>query len=167
MAITDQLEENKKIYRRYIEILNAQDFNALPEVTNAKKYKEICVGFTPGWVNMEDAVTSLKKVLKGIPDLYAKIEDVVAEDNKVYARLKVTGTQKGNLFGMPATNKSYEVQMFDYVTIKNGKIVERIQQSDNLGQFIALFKGTLMIIGAALAATVAGLAVALILKHRK
>lgn len=94
MATTDQLEENKKIYRRYIEILNAQDFNALPEFTNAKKYKEICVGFTTGWVNMEDAVTSLKKVLKGIPNLNAQIEDVVAEDNKVYARLKVTGTQE-------------------------------------------------------------------------
>jgi predicted ester cyclase len=164
MTPTNQLEENKRIYRRYIEILNAQDFNALPQVTDTEQYKEICVGFTPGWVNLVDAVTSLKKVLQGIPNLHARIEDCVAEDNKVYARLKVTGTQKGNLFGMPATNNSYEAQMFDYATIENGKIVERIQQSDNLGQFITLFKGTFTIIGITLALIIIGLITALIIK---
>src|SRR5258708_13053485 len=113
MTTTNQLEENKKIYRRYIKTLNAQGFDALTEVTEKKKYKEICVGFNSGWVNIEDSITSLKKVLKGIPNLNARIEDVIAEDNKVYARLKVTGTQKGSLFGMPATNKTFEIQMFD------------------------------------------------------
>lgn len=158
-----QLEQNKKVYRRYIELLNAQDFNALPEVVDSINYKEICVGFTPGWVNLNDAITSLKKVLIGIPNLNARIEDVVAEDNKVYARLKVTGTQKGSLFGMPATHKNYELQMFDYATIENGKIVERIQQSDNLGQFITLFKGTLITVGIIVAIIIIGLITALIL----
>ncbi len=164
MTTTNQLEDNKKLYRRYIEILNSQNFNALPEVTDTEKYKEICVGFTPGWVNMEDAIGSLKKVLKGIPNLNARIEDVIAEDNKVYARLKVTGTQKGTLFGMPATNNSYEAQMFDYAIIENGKIVERIQQSDNLGQFITLFKGTFIKIGIVAGIIITGLITALILK---
>ena len=160
----NQLQENKRIYRRYIEILNAQDFGALPEVTDTERYQEICVGFTKGWVKMEEAIISLKKVLKGIPNLNAQIEEIISEDNKVYARLKVTGTQKGNLFGMPATNKSYEAQMFDYALIENGKIVERIQQSDNLGQFTALFKGVFAKIGIALGIIIVGLIVALILK---
>ena len=160
----NQIQENKRIYRRYIEILNTQDFGALPEVTDTERYKEICVGFTKGWVKMEEAIISLKKVLKGIPNLNAQIEEIISEDNKVYARLKVTGTQKGNLFGMPATNKSYEVQMFDYALIENGKIVERIQQSDNLGQFTALFKGILAKTGIALGIIIVGLITALILK---
>ena len=40
-------EENKRVYARYIELLNAQDFDALPEVVDPERYKEICVGFTP------------------------------------------------------------------------------------------------------------------------
>lgn len=164
MTSTDQLEQHKNVYRRYIELLNAQDFDTLSEVVDPEKYKEICVGFTPGWVNLTDAVTSLKKVLTGIPNLHARIEDVVAEDNKVYARLKVTGTQKGGLFGMPATHKSYEVQMFDFAMIERGKIVERIQQSDNLGQFITLFKETFITVGVVVAVVIVGLVTALILK---
>src|SRR5579859_7287702 len=103
MATSNQLEQNKKIYKRYIEILNAQDFEALSEVVDTRKYREICVGFTPGKVNLPDAIISLKKVLKGIPDLHVTIEDCIVEANKVYARLYVSGTQKGNLFGIPAT----------------------------------------------------------------
>lgn len=45
-------ERNKRVYRRYIELLNAQDFDSLPEVIAHDRYKEICVGFTPGWVNL-------------------------------------------------------------------------------------------------------------------
>ncbi len=45
-------ERNKRVYRRYIELLNAQDFDSLPEVVDPDRYKEICVGFTPGWVNL-------------------------------------------------------------------------------------------------------------------
>ncbi len=160
----EQLQTNKEIYKRYIEILNTQNFDALPEVTNQNKYREICVGYTPGWVNMVEAIASLKKVLKGIPNLNAEIEDCIAEENKVYARLKVTGTQKGNLFGMPATNNSYEAHMFDYAIIENGKIVERIQQSDNLGQFITLFKGTFIKIGIVFLIVLVSLITALILK---
>jgi len=52
---------------------------------------EIYDGLTPDKVNLEDATKSIGKVLKGISDQNAKIEDCIAEDDKVYARLKVTG----------------------------------------------------------------------------
>ena len=162
--ITNQLELNKQIYRRYIDLLNTKNFDALPQVTDPAHYQEICVGFTPGWVNMAQALVSLQKVLVGIPDLNAQIEDVTAEGDKVYARLKVRGTQKGTLFGMPATHKRYEVQMFDYALIKQGKIVERIQQSDNLGQFIILFKTRAITLSLALAMLITGLVTALLIR---
>jgi predicted ester cyclase len=110
----------------YIELLNAQDFDSLPEVVDPDRYKEICVEFTPGWVNLTDAATSLKQVLVGIPDLNAEIEDCVAKDNRVYARLTVRGTNSNMFYGIPATNRAYEVSMFDYATIEDGRIVERI-----------------------------------------
>lgn len=50
--------EKKRVYRRFVELLNAQDFDSLPEVADPEAYREICVGFTPGWVNLTDAISS-------------------------------------------------------------------------------------------------------------
>ncbi|MBA2616580.1 MAG: ester cyclase [Rubrobacter sp.] len=136
-----RLEENKRVYRRFVELLNAQDFDSLPEVVDPAAYREICVGFTPGWVNLADATTSLKQVLVGIPDLGASIDDCVAEGDKVYARLTVRGTNSGRFYGIPATNRAYEVSMFDYATVRDGRIVERIQQSDTLSQMRQMYTG--------------------------
>jgi hypothetical protein len=33
-------EENKRVYARYIALLNAQDFDALPEVVDPERYRE-------------------------------------------------------------------------------------------------------------------------------
>src|SRR5215212_5503615 len=134
-------EANKRVYTRYIELLNAQDFEALPEVVDPERYREICVGFTPGWVDLQKAVASLEKVVGGIPDLNARIDDLVAEDGKVYARLTVTGTNSGRFFGAPPTGRSYEVSMFDYAKVEDGRIVERIQQSDTLSQLKQMYAG--------------------------
>jgi predicted ester cyclase len=129
-------EENKRVYERYIGRLNAQDFGSLDEVVDPERYREICVGFTPGWVDLPEAVASLEKVVGGIPDLNARIDDMVAEGDKVYARLTVTGTNSGRFFGAPPTGRSYEANMFDYA-----RIVERIQQSDTLSQLTQMYGG--------------------------
>ena len=134
-------EENKRVYARYIELLNAQDFAALPEVVDAERYREICVGFTPGWVGLPEAVTSLEKVVGGIPDLNARIDDLAAEGDRVYARLTVTGTNTGRFFGAPPTGRPYEVNMFDYARLEDGRIVERVQQSDTLSQLAQMYGG--------------------------
>jgi hypothetical protein len=64
-------KENKQVYERYIEILNAQDLGNLGEVVDPERYREICVGITPGWVDLPNAITSFEKVVGDIPDLNA------------------------------------------------------------------------------------------------
>lgn len=134
-------EENKRVYARYIELLNAQDFARLDEVVDPGRYREICVGFTPGWVGLLKAVASLQKVVGGIPDLSARVDDLISEDDKVYARLTVTGTNTGRFFGAPPTGRRYEASMFDYARLKDGRIVERVQQSDTLSQLVQMYGG--------------------------
>ena len=162
MLAAGQSEHNKQVYRRFVDILNDQDFDALPEVVNPDTYHEDCVGFTPGRVNLADAITAFKQVLVGIPDLHAEIIDCVAEDNKVYARLTVRGTNAGNFYGAPPTHQRYEVNMFDYVELVDGKIVERVQQSDALSQlrqmYAAPLKRTGIVAGGVLAGSIAALA---------
>ena len=159
-------EENKRVYSRYIDLLNVQDFDSLDEVVDPERYREICVGFTPGWVDLPEAITSLKKVVGGIPDLNARIDDLAAEDDKVYARLTVTGTNTGRFFGAPATGRSYEVSMFDYARLEDGRILERVQQSDTLSQLTQMYRGAAKKT-AALASIAALGAVLLALRNRR
>lgn len=118
-------EENRRVYARCVRLLSAQDFAALPEVVDPGRYREICVGFTPGWVDLPEAVASLEKVVGGITDLNARIDDLVSEDDEVYTRLTVTGTNTGRFFGAPPTGRRYEASMFDYARLEDGRIVER------------------------------------------
>jgi predicted ester cyclase len=160
-------EENKRVYERYIGLLNAQDFAALPEVVDPDRYREICVGFTPGWVDLPKAVASLEKVVVGIPDLNARIDDLISEGEKVYARLTVTGTGTGRFFGAPPTGRSYEVNMFDYARIEEGRIVERVQQSDTLSQLAQMYGGAARKAGLAAGAGLVGAAALLAIGRRR
>ena len=163
----EEKDSNKQVYARYIELLNAQEYDSLEEVVDPEKYREICVGFTPGWVDLPEAVTSLKQVVVGIPDLTARIDDCITEDDKVYARLTVTGTNAGSFYGIPATGRSYEANMFDYARIEDGRIVERIQQSDTLSQLRQMYAGAAKKTAAVAGFGVLGAAFLALVRRRK
>jgi len=52
-------------------------------------------------------------MLSAFPDLHFDTEDILASGDKVVARARVTGTNKGDFMGMPATGKSVSVQAID------------------------------------------------------
>jgi predicted ester cyclase len=58
----------------------------------------------------------------------------MAEGDVVLAHGTVCRTATGRLYGAPATKRSFEASFFDYVRVDDGRIVERIQQADVLGQ---------------------------------
>jgi predicted ester cyclase len=47
------------------------------------------------------------------PDMQVDAQDVIASGDKVVVRSICTGTNRGELMGMPATGKSVEVQLID------------------------------------------------------
>lgn len=54
----------------------------------------------------------------------------------------MTGTNTGSFFGVPPTGRRYEVGMFDYARLEDGRIFERVQQSDLLSRFRQMYAGT-------------------------
>ena len=157
-------DSNKAIFTQFIQILNEQRLDQLSDVVNPQRYHEQCVGYAPGWMNLEEAKQNLRKVYQGIPDLHARIETMVAEGNSVTARMTITGTQLGSLFGAPPTGRFFQVNGFDTIDIEDGKIVRRIQQADVAGQASQLFAPWLKGIGVLVGASVVGLGVALLRK---
>jgi predicted ester cyclase len=58
-------------------------------------------------------------MIAGFPDLRFDAEDILTSGDKVVARARVTGTNKGEFMGMPATGKSINVQAIDIVSFGN------------------------------------------------
>jgi predicted ester cyclase len=61
------------------------------------------------------------------------IEDMVAEDDKVVARISARGTHSGELFGIPASGRDFTCTGIAILRLSNGKIVERWTEVDMLG----------------------------------
>ena len=51
----------------------------------------------------------------GFPDLRFDAEDVLQSGDKAVARVRVTGTNKGDFMGIPASGKSIDIQAIDIV----------------------------------------------------
>jgi steroid delta-isomerase-like uncharacterized protein len=67
---------------------------------------------------------SMSEYFNAIPDLHYTLDDMVVEGDKVAVRCTVTGTHKGELMGIPPTNKKVKVQAFAIDRVVGGKIVE-------------------------------------------
>ena len=127
--------------------MNRQDLDAAAKLLDPHRYRENCVGFTHGFVGWEDANASIRQVWQGLPNLNVELHNVVATGDVALGRGTVRGTATGRLYGAPATKRSFESSVFDYVRLENGLIVERVQQADVLGQMRQLYGKAIGLVG--------------------
>lgn len=70
---------------------------------------------------------------RAFPDLHFKIEDIVAEGDKVAYRLTVSGTHKGQFQGIPPTDKEVSFTSTGISNVVNGKAAEDWIEADIMG----------------------------------
>lgn len=69
---------------------------------------------TPGLAPTKEGVKTFFRMQRAaFPDMRMEVQDVFADGNKVVARVRYTGTNKGEFMGMPASGKSVDVQLID------------------------------------------------------
>ena len=71
--------------------------------------------------------------LSAFPDLHITVEDMIAEGDKIVARLTMRGTHQGAFLGIPPTGKQVTGTAIDINRITGGKSVEHWNNSDTLG----------------------------------
>jgi steroid delta-isomerase-like uncharacterized protein len=126
-------EENKAIYHRWAqEVFNRGDLSVVDELIDPSFVDRAPAlpGQAPGAEGVKQVFTLYRTAF---PDIQATIEDLIAEGDKVVARLTVRGTHPGELQGIPATGKQATITAIDIVRIANGKFVEHWAQYDQLG----------------------------------
>ncbi len=125
------LEENKAIVRRFIDAYNKHDVTLMDEFI-APDY----VDHTHQQQGREKFIQLFSLAFDAFPDWHETIEDIIAEGDKVWVRVKATGTHTGewNHFGVqfPPTGKKLTMMMVDIWRIVNGKLVEGSEVDDSL-----------------------------------
>ncbi len=124
------IEENKNIIRRYQEAYNNNELDTLDEVVAVNVLTpKIMPGIPSG---LEGAKAVHQRSLLGMPDFHTRIDDLVAEDDKVVARVTMTGTHTGDFWGFPATGNKVTFTGIYIARIENGKIVEHWGEEDGI-----------------------------------
>jgi len=125
-------EEKKGFERRmYEEIFNKKNMAAIEQffATDWVCHPSL-PGMPPGLEGMKQSHTLTNRAF---PDMQAKLEDMLAEGDKIACRWTATGTHKGEFMGMPATNKQVTITGIHIDRIADGKIVETWNYSDMMG----------------------------------
>jgi steroid delta-isomerase-like uncharacterized protein len=117
-------EQNKQVVRQYIEAFNRQDTERLGQLVSSTNQSFEFSGMhtSMDWNRTQQFFAVF---WTAFPDLSAKIEDIVAEGDKVAIRVLNTGTHKGDFQGIPPTGKKVSFEGRDFMTLRDGKIVEQ------------------------------------------
>lgn len=125
------LDANKAIARRFIEeIFVRGDPAAVDEL--------VAPEFTPhDWGKAQAGPDAMKGAIKrtsaGLSDVEMRIEDVIAEDDRVAVRLIASATQTGEFMGMPASGNRYTIPEIHIFRIRDGQVTDHWHQFDLVG----------------------------------
>lgn len=125
-------ETNKATVRRMIDqVWNERQLDLIEEF-----YAEDVIHHVVGYPS-SSGLAALREItamtLDAFPDLRLTFEDEVAERDKVATHWTMTGTQKSELFGIPATGKQVTQSGVTFYRLSNAKIAESWFLADNLG----------------------------------
>ena len=129
-------EENKAIVSRVYEIICTGDFDKAEEIVDREAPdNELRPGDPPAKL-IDTFKETFSEAREGFPDLTIAVEDVMAEGDKVTARVTMRGTHQGEFQGIAPTGRRVEVRAIDMFRIENGKIVEHWGHADDPTAFL-------------------------------
>lgn len=114
------VQEKKAFIRRYVkEVYNQQDLTVLSDFIDDRL--------------PDSAPEHLQQFFTAFPDSHTEILDLFGEDDKVIARLRITGTNAGSFAGQPPTGKKIQFDSFRIYQIADNKIVATWAMQDRMG----------------------------------
>jgi predicted ester cyclase len=124
-------EQNKQVVRQVFEFYNQQDIEKVEKFFSPKQHIFHFPGVPPmDWNSHKQFIIGLSKAF---PDLHFKVEDILAEGDKVAYRLTVTGTHKGEFQGIRPTDKKVSFSSTGISNIVDGKVAEDWVEADVMG----------------------------------
>lgn len=123
--------DNISIVKRVIdEVWNQGKLDVLPQLVSPQIVgSDSLAGDLKG---MDGFERHIKAMRTAFPDLRLRTDDILNVGDRVIVRWTATGTNRGTLAGIPATNKQGTVHGMTLNTIRDGKLVEMHASWDTL-----------------------------------
>ncbi len=131
------IEENKALIRRYYEELwNGWQFDLAESIVAGDvRFRGSLGRAVLGRAGLLDY---MKYVQAAFPDFHNTVEDLIAEDERVAARLLYTGTHRGEIFGIAATGRRIRYAGVGIFQISDGVIADAWILGDLAGLLLQL-----------------------------
>jgi len=115
-------EQNKSSFRYMLEETDKGNYAAWEEVCSPD-YISYFAG-SPKPMSLEEHIQANRAFLVAFPDFHHEINDMVAEAERVTARVTLTGTHEGEFMGIPASGNTIKYEAFLEARFSDKKIVE-------------------------------------------
>ena len=113
--------------RRWVAAMNAGDLSAIDElVADDIVDHHLPEGIPAG----RPGVVIWCSLLRDALELHLDIEDLVAADDRVALRARITGTHVAEFAGMPATGRRFDASIMTVERVADGRIAERWELVD-------------------------------------
>jgi steroid delta-isomerase-like uncharacterized protein len=133
---TDQETTNKATLRRFQKTVSSGDWELISKTIDELVQPDALIR-TPLPIEATGAELLkevLGRLLRAFPDLHVRVEDMIAQGDKVVARDTVTGTHRGEYMGLPPTGKSVSYDEIFIARFADGRIAETWGVVDVLSQ---------------------------------
>jgi predicted ester cyclase len=125
-------ESNKALVRRFYEEIDKGNIDAMDELV-AENYLDHnpppFPGLAPGREGLKQSFRIFWKATPG----YHRIEEQIAEGDKVVTRMTSFGRHEGDLPGAPFTGNDLKMTSITIHRVENGKLAEKWSEKDTLG----------------------------------
>jgi len=120
--------QNKQVVLQMMEAFNTGNEALVDQLVDQQHTDH--TPFPGTGANREGLKRQIRALRQAFPDAQFSIEQMTAEGETVAFRWKMVGTHRGPLMGHGPTNKQVTHFGNDFVTLRNGKIVEH-HSADN------------------------------------
>jgi len=131
-TLTADLEANKELIRRFGEVTNAGDWDALTPIMTEDFARYSVATAGPPVTSRAEFIELQKSFLVSFPDQRVTLRDMVAEGDRVAVLATYNATNTGPMGDIPATGKAVEVPFLAIFRIESGKIAELWAEWDNV-----------------------------------
>lgn len=133
-----QLEKNKEVVKRFIEISNAANWDQLVDVVAADFRRHSAATAGQPVRSLEEFVALQEGFMTTFPDQHVRLDHMIAEGDHVAVRATYTGTQSGPMGDFPASGNRVDGPFIAFFRIESGKIAELWVEWDNVDMLTQL-----------------------------
>lgn len=124
---TDPESENKALVKEFYDAFGKNDPRTMNELLTAKYgVQDSTVVFDSSYSKYDafskNLSVRMQALHQALPEFKLQIIEMMAEGNKVLARIQIQGIQRGSFLGVEPTDKPVVIKIFAVFTIESGKI---------------------------------------------